>query len=60
MNQQPLKCQVLRGRQGEVHYINSEDLVVGDVLMLRAGDSVAADCVLLETQNMVVNQRHIS
>ena len=56
MNQSPLKCQVLRGRQGEVHYINSEDLVVGDVLMLRAGDSVAADCVLLETQNMVVNQ----
>ena len=35
-------------RDGRVQVIHSEDLVVGDVILLEAGDSVPADARLLE------------
>lgn len=40
------QCKVLR--DGEMKYIESKYLVVGDVVMLEAGDSVPADCRILE------------
>ncbi len=35
-------------RDGELVHIKSEDLVVGDVIILEAGDAVPADCRLIE------------
>ncbi len=40
------KCKVLR--DGKMSFIDSCDLVVGDVVLLEAGDSVPADCRILE------------
>lgn len=41
---------VLRG--GQLVAVKSEDLVVGDVIILEAGDSVPADCRLLESASL--------
>ncbi len=39
-------------RDGKLQTIPSEDLVVGDVISLEAGDMVAADCRLLESASL--------
>ena len=39
-------CKVLR--DGKMQFVNSCDLVVGDIVLLEAGDSVPADCRILE------------
>ena len=43
-------------RQGEVLYINSEDLVRGDIVLLEAGDRVAADARLIEVHSLKVDE----
>lgn len=48
------KCKVLR--DGNMCYIDSCDLVVGDVIMLEAGDSVPADCRILEQASCKVEE----
>ncbi len=44
------KCKVLR--DGELHILNSEELVVGDVILLEAGDAVPADSRLFEAASV--------
>ncbi len=44
------KCKVLR--DGKMCFIDSCDLVVGDVVLLEAGDSVPADCRILEAASL--------
>ena len=39
-------------RSGETLVVKSEELVVGDVVVLEAGDSVPADCRVLESYSM--------
>ncbi len=39
-------------RDGEVKVIKSENIVVGDVVVLEAGDAVPADCRILESYSM--------
>lgn len=43
-------------RDGETITIKSEDLVVGDVVILEAGDAVPADCRILESHSMKVEE----
>ena len=43
-------------RDGVVQNIKSEDLVVGDVIVLEAGDAVPADCRILESFSMKVEE----
>lgn len=43
-------------RDGVVQSIKSEDLVVGDVIVLEAGDVVPADCRILESFSMKVEE----
>lgn len=45
---------VIRG--GKEKEIPSENLVPGDVLVLRSGERVPADCVLLEEKGLLVNE----
>ncbi len=43
-------------RDGKMITVHSEDLVVGDVIVLEAGDAVPADARLLETASMKVEE----
>ena len=43
-------------RDGKIQVIHSEDLVVGDVILLEAGDSVPADARVLESASLQVEE----
>ncbi len=43
-------------RNGELRVVHSEDLVVGDVILLEAGDSVPADARILESASLQVEE----
>ncbi|MBR5619111.1 MAG: calcium-translocating P-type ATPase, PMCA-type [Clostridia bacterium] len=43
-------------RDGEVVVIKSEDIVIGDIVLLEAGDAVPADCRILESHSMKVEE----
>jgi len=43
-------------RDGKLQTVKSEDLVVGDVIVLEAGDSIPADARLLESASMKVEE----
>lgn len=43
-------------RDGKVEILKSEDLVTGDVILLEAGDAVPADCRILESHSMKVEE----
>ena len=43
-------------RDGEVVVVKSEDIVIGDVVLLEAGDAVPADCRILESYSMKVEE----
>ncbi len=43
-------------RNGELMHIKSEDLVVGDIVLLEAGDSVPADVRILESASLKVEE----
>ena len=47
-------------RDGAIKTVKSEDLVVGDVIVLEAGDSVPADCRILESYSMKVEEAAIT
>ena len=46
---------VLRGQYGTTQSILVSDLVVGDIVLLQAGDRVPADCFLIEEMDMTVD-----
>jgi magnesium-transporting ATPase (P-type) len=50
------KCNVIRGASGTTSEVYVSDLVVGDVVLLDAGDRVPADCILIEEMDMFVDQ----
>ena len=43
-------------REGKVQVIRSEDLVVGDIILLEAGDAVPADARILESASLKVEE----
>ncbi|MDO8661116.1 MAG: HAD-IC family P-type ATPase, partial [Candidatus Woesearchaeota archaeon] len=43
-------------RNGKEQEINSAHIVPGDILVLRTGDKIPADCLLLEEQELRVNE----
>ena len=43
-------------RDGKIVNIKSEDLVVGDVIALEAGDSIPADCRIIECNSMKIEE----
>ena len=46
----------IRGKIGSMQSVNAWDLVVGDVIVLTAGDKVPADAIIFESQNLTVDQ----
>ncbi len=49
-----LKAKVLR--EGILKIVNAEEIVVGDVLVLRQGDKIPADCRIFQTENLEVDE----
>jgi Ca2+ transporting ATPase len=47
---------VIRGKYGATQSVNIYKLVVGDIILLEAGQRVPADCVLLESQDFTVDE----
>ena len=47
-------------RDGKVQIIHSEDLVVGDIIMLEAGDAVPADARIIENASLKVEEAAIT
>lgn len=47
-------------RNGQIQTIKSEDLVVGDVIVLEAGDAIPADCRILESHSLKVEEAAIT
>ncbi|MDD6061979.1 MAG: HAD-IC family P-type ATPase, partial [Oscillospiraceae bacterium] len=43
-------------RDGKVQVVHSEDLVVGDIILLEAGDAVPADARILESASLKVEE----
>ena len=43
-------------REGKLIYIKSEDLVPGDIIVLREGDKITSDCRILSLENLEVNE----
>ena len=43
-------------RNGKVETVKSEDLVVGDVILLDAGDAIPADCRIFECASMKIEE----
>lgn len=50
-------CRVLRG--GRILRISADGLVKGDIILLRRGDIVPADCRLLRTDGFIVTEREM-
>ncbi|MBC7720868.1 MAG: cation-translocating P-type ATPase [Pedobacter sp.] len=48
------KCKVIRN--GKIEEINSEDLVVGDSLMIEEGTSITADGIIVHSNDFSVNE----
>ena len=49
----PRKVKVFRN--GVLEQVDSEDIVVGDVLVVEAGDHISADARLIEAENLMVD-----
>lgn len=47
---------VVRGKLGAMQQINIWSLVVGDVVILNAGDKVPADCIVISSSNLEVEE----
>ncbi len=43
-------------RNGKTETVHSEDLVTGDIIVLEAGDSVPADCRIIESASMKIEE----
>lgn len=43
-------------RAGKEYIINSEDIVIGDILLLESGDRINADARIIESTNLQVNE----
>lgn len=61
MMDESLKCNatVIRGQYGTSQKIDATQLVVGDVICLKGGDRVPADCILFEEQDMQVDEQKV-
>ncbi len=54
----PPKAKVIRN--GQTTQINAEELVVGDIIILEAGNYVPADCRILESYNLKIEESSLT
>ncbi len=58
--QQMLKVQGRVRREGQQVYIDAEELVPGDVIILESGDKVPADLRLVQTNNLAIDEAFLT
>ena len=51
-------CKVIR--DGKITVVNSEDVTVGDLLVLEAGDIVPCDCRIIDCNNLTVDEASLT
>ena len=49
----------IRGKIGSMQNLNIWEMVVGDVVCMTAGDKVPADCLIIESNNLKVDQENV-
>lgn len=47
-------------RNGHICQVPRKDIVVGDIIKLETGEEIPADCELLESQNLIVNESSLT
>lgn len=47
-------------RNGHICQVPRKDIVVGDIIKLDTGEEIPADCELLESQNLIVNESSLT
>ena len=47
-------------RGGELHFVNPEEIVVGDLIKLKAGDGIPADGILVEGNGVKANESSLT
>ena len=47
---------VLRGKKGSMQTVDVWKLVVGDIIQMKPGDKVPADCLVIESANLYANE----
>jgi Mg2+-importing ATPase len=53
-----LKCSVIR--DGHMQELFSSDIVVGDIIVLKAGDMLPADCLIIEANELHANEASLT
>ena len=51
-----MRVTVFRGSYGSTKQIPVRDLVVGDIIEIKQGDIVPADCILIDEMNITVDE----
>lgn len=49
---------IIRGKFGSTHTYSVWDLVVGDIILLGAGDRIPADCLVVESNGLEVEEKN--
>lgn len=57
-SQESDRCSVLR--EGVIHRIHPRDVVIGDILVLQAGDMIPADAILLDHRTILSNESSLT
>lgn len=60
LNQTNDKVPVEVYRNGHICQVPRKDIVVGDIIKLETGEEIPADCELLESQNLIVNESSLT
>eukprot|EP01039_Chlorochromonas_danica_P002835 gene2837-3095_t len=47
-------------RNGSIERVNPKDIVVGDIVVLQAGDSIPADCILIDKSTVLSNESSLT
>jgi len=55
-----IKVEVKVIRDGQEQIIDSEKLVIGDIIMLEAGNKISADARIIESKNLTVNEASLT
>ena len=53
-----IEIKTLRG--GQLSMISNHDLVVGDIVLLDAGDKVVADMIMFETHGLIIDEASLT
>ena len=46
----------MRGKHGSTTSVNVYELVVGDIILIETGSKIPADCVLIESNDVVMDE----